>query len=176
MTNFPTLEFGLVWFDSVCLRFESGWAPFLDRLNFLSGFAAAILDDPMECSRGERLSITLARNRINRAPERAGKAKVEVDIFELLRDSEYETAETSTYISGFGDCLLDSLINWLCHQVDVESYWAYLLLDHLSLTILWVFHFFLKIFLPMWASWLQYMGFPLCVLLHSMNGWLCHCH
>ena len=58
---------------------------------------AAILDDPMECSRGERLSITLAKNRINRAPERLGKAKVEVDIFELLRDSEYETAETSTW-------------------------------------------------------------------------------
>lgn len=49
----------------------------------------------MECSRGERLSITLAKNRINRAPERVGKARVEVDIFELLRDSEYETAETS---------------------------------------------------------------------------------
>ncbi|KAK2532714.1 Grik4 [Columba guinea] len=58
----------------------------------------AILDDPMECSRGERLSITLAKNRINRAPERAGKAKVEVDIFELLRDSEYETAETMCQI------------------------------------------------------------------------------
>ncbi|CAI5795275.1 Hypothetical predicted protein [Podarcis lilfordi] len=52
----------------------------------------------MECSRGERLSITLAKNRINRAPERAGKAKVEVDIFELLRDSEYETAETMCQI------------------------------------------------------------------------------
>ncbi|XP_042656497.1 glutamate receptor ionotropic, kainate 4 isoform X4 [Tyto alba] len=59
---------------------------------------AAILDDPMECSRGERLSITLAKNRINRAPERVGKAKVEVDIFELLRDSEYETAETMCQI------------------------------------------------------------------------------
>lgn len=54
----------------------------------------------MECSRGERLSITLAKNRINRAPERLGKAKVEVDIFELLRDSEYETAETSEYPAG----------------------------------------------------------------------------
>ncbi|XP_053125801.1 glutamate receptor ionotropic, kainate 4 isoform X2 [Hemicordylus capensis] len=59
---------------------------------------AAILDDPMECSRGERLSITLAKNQINRAPERVGKAKVEVDIFELLRDSEYETAETMCQI------------------------------------------------------------------------------
>lgn len=69
----------------------------LPRLTAANAFAppAAILDDPMECSRGERLSITLAKNRINRAPERAGKAKVEVDIFELLRDSEYETAETS---------------------------------------------------------------------------------
>ncbi|KAG9470256.1 hypothetical protein GDO78_018465 [Eleutherodactylus coqui] len=56
---------------------------------------AAILDDPMECSRGERLSITLAKDRINRTPERQGKSKLEVDIFELLRDSEYETAETS---------------------------------------------------------------------------------
>ncbi|KAM4704300.1 glutamate receptor ionotropic, kainate 4 isoform 2-T2 [Rhinophrynus dorsalis] len=59
---------------------------------------AAILDDPMECSRGERLSITLAKDRINRAPERQGKARLEVDIFELLRDSEYETAETMCQI------------------------------------------------------------------------------
>ncbi|KAE8592284.1 hypothetical protein XENTR_v10018713 [Xenopus tropicalis] len=59
---------------------------------------AAILDDPMECSRGERLSITLAKNRINRAPERQGKARLEVDIFELLKDSEYETAETMCQI------------------------------------------------------------------------------
>ncbi|XP_044145443.1 glutamate receptor ionotropic, kainate 4 [Bufo gargarizans] len=59
---------------------------------------AAILDDPMECSRGERLSITLAKDRINRTPERQGKSKLEVDIFELLRDSEYETAETMCQI------------------------------------------------------------------------------
>lgn len=71
----------------------------------MSVFTAAILDDPMECSRGERLTITLAKNRINRSPERVGKAKVEVDIFELLRDSEYETAETSTYISGGLGCV-----------------------------------------------------------------------
>lgn len=59
---------------------------------------AAILDDPMECSRGERLSITLAKDRINRTPERQGRSKLEVDIFELLRDSEYETAETMCQI------------------------------------------------------------------------------
>ncbi|KAF4803944.1 glutamate ionotropic receptor kainate type subunit 4 [Turdus rufiventris] len=66
--------------------------------NKVQRLCSAILDDPMECSRGERLSITLAKNRINRAPERAGKARVEVDIFELLRDSEYETAETMCQI------------------------------------------------------------------------------
>lgn len=77
------------------------WAGSPPSLTAANAFApaAAILDDPMECSRGERLSITLAKNRINRAPERVGKAKVEVDIFELLRDSEYETAETSKYAS-----------------------------------------------------------------------------
>ena len=49
---------------------------------------AAILDDPMECSRGERLSITLAKNRINRAPERLGKAKVEVDMLNQFLNHE----------------------------------------------------------------------------------------
>lgn len=56
---------------------------------------AAILDDPMECSRGERLAITLAKDSINRSSNRSTTGKLEVDIFELLRDSEYETGETS---------------------------------------------------------------------------------
>ena len=56
---------------------------------------AAILDDPMECSRGERLAITLAKDSINRNSNRATTGKLEVDIFELLRDSEYEMGETS---------------------------------------------------------------------------------
>ncbi|XP_005988151.1 glutamate receptor ionotropic, kainate 4 isoform X1 [Latimeria chalumnae] len=59
---------------------------------------AAILDDPMECSRGERLAITLAKERINRVMAEAERARLEVDIFELLRDSEYETAETMCQI------------------------------------------------------------------------------
>lgn len=58
---------------------------------------AAILDDPMECSRGERLAITLAKDNINRSSNRSTTGKLEVDIFELLRDSEYETGETSEY-------------------------------------------------------------------------------
>uniref|UniRef100_A0A8C6PKY8 Uncharacterized protein n=1 Tax=Nothobranchius furzeri TaxID=105023 RepID=A0A8C6PKY8_NOTFU len=56
---------------------------------------AAILDDPMECSRGERLAITLAKNNINRSSNRSTTGKLEVDIFELLRDSEYEMGDTS---------------------------------------------------------------------------------
>lgn len=58
-------------------------------------FSAAILDDPMECSRGERLAITLAKDSINRNSNRSTTGKLEVDIFELLRDSEYEMGETS---------------------------------------------------------------------------------
>ena len=49
----------------------------------------------MECSRGERLAITLAKESINRNSNRSTTGKLEVDIFELLRDSEYETGETS---------------------------------------------------------------------------------
>ncbi|CAM2107687.1 unnamed protein product [Caretta caretta] len=92
---------------------------------------AAILDDPMECSRGERLSITLAKNRINRAPERAGKAKVEVDIFELLRDSEYETAETMCQILPKGVVAVlgpssspasSSIISNICGEKEVPHF------------------------------------------------------
>uniref|UniRef100_A0A4W3I6F7 Glutamate receptor n=1 Tax=Callorhinchus milii TaxID=7868 RepID=A0A4W3I6F7_CALMI len=61
-------------------------------------FTAAILDDQMECSRGERLAITLAKNHINRLLELSDNPKLEIDIFELLRDSEYETAETTCQI------------------------------------------------------------------------------
>lgn len=64
-------------------------------LSFLFFLPAAILDDPMECSRGERLAITLAKNGINKSSNRSTTSKLEVDIFELLRDSEYEMGETS---------------------------------------------------------------------------------
>ncbi|XP_037592681.1 glutamate receptor ionotropic, kainate 4 isoform X2 [Cebus imitator] len=92
---------------------------------------AAILDDPMECSRGERLSITLAKNRINRAPERLGRAKVEVDIFELLRDSEYETAETMCQILPKGVVAVlgpssspasSSIISNICGEKEVPHF------------------------------------------------------
>uniref|UniRef100_A0A8C1TWW4 Glutamate receptor n=1 Tax=Cyprinus carpio TaxID=7962 RepID=A0A8C1TWW4_CYPCA len=68
----------------------------------LSFRLAAILDDPMECSRGERLAITLAKDSINRSSNRSTTGKLEVDIFELLRDSEYETGETMCQIMSKG--------------------------------------------------------------------------
>ncbi|KAM6972997.1 glutamate receptor ionotropic, kainate 4 [Aplochiton taeniatus] len=68
----------------------------------LSFRIAAILDDPMECSRGERLAITLAKDHINRSTNRSVTGKLEVDIFELLRDSEYETGETMCQILSKG--------------------------------------------------------------------------
>uniref|UniRef100_A0AAX7VZH2 Glutamate receptor n=1 Tax=Astatotilapia calliptera TaxID=8154 RepID=A0AAX7VZH2_ASTCA len=63
---------------------------------------SAILDDPMECSRGERLAITLAKDSINRSSNRSITGKLEVDIFELLRDSEYEMGETMCQIMSKG--------------------------------------------------------------------------
>ncbi|XP_060929182.1 glutamate receptor ionotropic, kainate 4 [Limanda limanda] len=68
----------------------------------LSFRIAAILDDPMECSRGERLAITLAKDNINRNSNRSTTGKLEVDIFELLRDSEYEMGETMCQIMSKG--------------------------------------------------------------------------
>ncbi|XP_034460489.1 glutamate receptor ionotropic, kainate 4 isoform X1 [Hippoglossus hippoglossus] len=68
----------------------------------LSFRIAAILDDPMECSRGERLAITLAKDSINRNSNRSITGKLEVDIFELLRDSEYEMGETMCQIMSKG--------------------------------------------------------------------------
>ncbi|XP_059813036.1 glutamate receptor ionotropic, kainate 4 isoform X2 [Hypanus sabinus] len=59
---------------------------------------AAILDDPMECNRGERLAISLAKNHVNSMVDPSERARLEIDLFELLRDSEYETAETTCQI------------------------------------------------------------------------------
>ncbi|XP_066515621.1 glutamate receptor ionotropic, kainate 5-like isoform X2 [Hoplias malabaricus] len=56
---------------------------------------AAILDDQSACGRGERLALALARENINSLMEGPARARVEVDIFELQRDSQYETTDTS---------------------------------------------------------------------------------
>ncbi|KAJ3583561.1 hypothetical protein NHX12_016898 [Muraenolepis orangiensis] len=62
----------------------------------------AILDDPMECSPGERLAITLAKDSINRSSNRSTTGKLEVDIFKLLRDSQYQMGETMCQIMSKG--------------------------------------------------------------------------
>ncbi|XP_071030302.1 glutamate receptor ionotropic, kainate 5-like [Oncorhynchus clarkii lewisi] len=59
---------------------------------------AAILDDQSVCGRGERLALALARENINSVMEGGAKTRVEVDIFELQRDSQYETTDTMCQI------------------------------------------------------------------------------
>ncbi|XP_033014212.1 glutamate receptor ionotropic, kainate 5 isoform X2 [Lacerta agilis] len=59
---------------------------------------AAILDDQTVCGRGERLALALAREHINSIIEVPAKARVEVEIFELQRDSQYETTDTMCQI------------------------------------------------------------------------------
>ncbi|GAA6101432.1 glutamate receptor ionotropic, kainate 4-like [Tachysurus ichikawai] len=91
---------------------------------------AAILDDPMECSRGERLAITLAKDSINRSSNRSTTGKLEVDIFELLRDSEYETGETMCQIMSKGVVAVlgpsaspasNSIISNICGEKEVSA-------------------------------------------------------
>ncbi|XP_051574397.1 glutamate receptor ionotropic, kainate 5 isoform X2 [Myxocyprinus asiaticus] len=59
---------------------------------------AAILDDSSVCGRGERLALALARESINSVMEGPARARVEVDIFELQKDSQYETTDTMCQI------------------------------------------------------------------------------
>ncbi|XP_035493202.2 glutamate receptor ionotropic, kainate 5 isoform X2 [Scophthalmus maximus] len=59
---------------------------------------AAILDDQSVCGRGERLALALARENINSAMEGPSRARVEVDIYELQKDSQYHTTDTMCQI------------------------------------------------------------------------------
>uniref|UniRef100_A0A671NF40 Glutamate receptor n=1 Tax=Sinocyclocheilus anshuiensis TaxID=1608454 RepID=A0A671NF40_9TELE len=65
---------------------------------FFCSSSAAILDDQSPCGRGERLALALARENINSVMEGPARARVEVDIFELQRDSQYETTDTMCQI------------------------------------------------------------------------------
>ncbi|XP_063168525.1 glutamate receptor ionotropic, kainate 5 [Candoia aspera] len=70
-----------------------------ESLELLSSLRmAAILDDQTVCGRGERLALALAREHINSIIEVPAKARVEVEIFELQRDSQYETTDTMCQI------------------------------------------------------------------------------
>ncbi|KAG9275976.1 glutamate receptor ionotropic, kainate 5 [Astyanax mexicanus] len=59
---------------------------------------AAILDDHSACGRGERLALALARENINSVMEGPARARVDVDVFELQKDSQYETTDTMCQI------------------------------------------------------------------------------
>ncbi|KAA8591249.1 hypothetical protein FQN60_002192, partial [Etheostoma spectabile] len=56
---------------------------------------AAILDDQSACGRGERLALALARENINSLMEGSSQARVEVDVYELQTDSQYDTTDTN---------------------------------------------------------------------------------
>lgn len=77
--------------------FPSLWAPFFFPLFHLPllPHLAAILDDQSVCGRGERLALALARENINSVMEGPARARVEVDIYELQKDSQYDTTDTS---------------------------------------------------------------------------------
>lgn len=62
-----------------------------------SPLLAAILDDQSVCGRGERLALSLARENINSVMEGPARARVEVDIYELQKDSQYDTTDTSEW-------------------------------------------------------------------------------
>uniref|UniRef100_A0A7N6B867 Glutamate receptor n=1 Tax=Anabas testudineus TaxID=64144 RepID=A0A7N6B867_ANATE len=64
----------------------------------LSASLAAILDDQSVCGRGERLALALARENINSVMEGPARARVEVDIYELQKDSQYDTTDTMCQI------------------------------------------------------------------------------
>ncbi|XP_044192008.1 glutamate receptor ionotropic, kainate 5-like isoform X1 [Thunnus albacares] len=59
---------------------------------------AAILDDQSVCGRGERLALALARENINNLMEGSSQARVEVDVYGLQKDSQYDTTDTMCQI------------------------------------------------------------------------------
>lgn len=52
------------------------------------------------CGRGERLALALARENINSLMEGSSQARVEVDVYELQKDSQYDTTDTSKCLSS----------------------------------------------------------------------------
>lgn len=61
---------------------------------------AAILDERSGCGRGERLALALAREQVNGGSP--PPARLELDVYELPRDSQYETTDTSEWGWGAG--------------------------------------------------------------------------
>ncbi|XP_074389963.1 glutamate receptor ionotropic, kainate 5 isoform X10 [Zonotrichia albicollis] len=59
---------------------------------------AAILDERGGCGRGERLALALARERVNGPGGGRPPARLELEVFELERDNQYETTDTMCQI------------------------------------------------------------------------------
>uniref|UniRef100_A0A3B3THT0 Glutamate receptor n=1 Tax=Poecilia latipinna TaxID=48699 RepID=A0A3B3THT0_9TELE len=79
------------------------WKAVNEVVSFSSDFfscpkSTAILDDQSVCGRGERLALALARENINSVIEGSVQARVEVDIYELQKDSQYDTTDTMCQI------------------------------------------------------------------------------
>ncbi|KAM8840554.1 glutamate receptor ionotropic, kainate 5-like isoform 1-T12 [Spinachia spinachia] len=90
----PALPAVLLWIYVAVLLLTVA-PPSLGQTSILSAVRmAAILDDQSACGRGERLALGLARENINSLMEGSSRARVEVDVYELLKDSHYDTTDT----------------------------------------------------------------------------------
>ncbi|XP_040044612.2 glutamate receptor ionotropic, kainate 5 isoform X3 [Gasterosteus aculeatus] len=94
----PALPALLLWIH-VAVPLLTVAPPSLGQTSVLSAVRmAAILDDQSACGRGERLALGLARENINSLMEGSSRARVEVDVYELLKDSHYDTTDTMCQI------------------------------------------------------------------------------
>ncbi|XP_040437465.1 LOW QUALITY PROTEIN: glutamate receptor ionotropic, kainate 5-like [Falco naumanni] len=82
---------------AVLLLLVAAFAP-RSRQGLASLRMAAILDERSSCGRGERLALALAREHVNGILGTPARARLEVDIFELQHDSQYETTDTMCQI------------------------------------------------------------------------------
>ncbi|XP_047217218.1 glutamate receptor ionotropic, kainate 5 isoform X2 [Girardinichthys multiradiatus] len=96
MPALPALLLSIHFFSFLLVTmppFSLSQAPLLSSVRM-----AAILDDQSVCGRGERLALALARENINSMIEGPVRARVEVDIYELQKDSQYDTTDTMCQI------------------------------------------------------------------------------
>ncbi|XP_072304425.1 glutamate receptor ionotropic, kainate 5-like [Eucyclogobius newberryi] len=93
----PTLPCLLLW---MCLVLLLTSAPRSRGQSTSSGLRmAAVLDEQASwCGRGERLALTLATESVNQQLQGSSRGRVEVEVFELQRDSQYHTTETMCQI------------------------------------------------------------------------------
>ncbi|KAI3358983.1 hypothetical protein L3Q82_015369, partial [Scortum barcoo] len=99
---------------------------------------AAILDDQSVCGRGERLALALARENINSLMQDS-QARVEVDVYELQKDSQYDTTDTMCQILPKGVVSVigpasspasGSTISHICGEKEVSHIWLHNMKSH----------------------------------------------